>query len=206
VGTEWQASGRYVMVCNCDYGCPCNFNARPTFGFCQGIVGVHIDRGSFGDIALDGTKVYLSVKWPGAVHEGNGVAAIYLDANETPAQREALLTLVRGGVPAGFNMGLYLGTCSHVLEPRVVDIRTEGEGKDLQVTIGNLARFRFQPIRNPVSKAEVWPRVVLPQGLMTKEFQSFTTTEFWVSDGPELQFNHLGKAAQVGPIEWKGAA
>lgn len=203
---DWQASGKYLMVCNCDYGCPCNFNARPTAGFCQGIVGVTIDRGNFGEVSLDGTKIYLAAKWPGAVHEGNGVGAVYLDGNDSPAQREALLTLLRGGVPAGFNLGLYLGTFSHLLEPRVVDIRTEGEGKDLAVTIGSHVRFRFQSVRNPVSKNEVFPRVVLPQGLMAKEFESFTTTEFWVSDGPELQFTHLGKAAQSGAIQWKGVA
>ena len=32
----WHLSGTVFIACNCDYGCPCNFNARPTHGSCEG--------------------------------------------------------------------------------------------------------------------------------------------------------------------------
>ena len=42
MATKWHINGDYVLACNCDFGCPCNFNARPTMGFCQGAVGFQI--------------------------------------------------------------------------------------------------------------------------------------------------------------------
>ncbi len=30
--TSWQLQGTVLVACNCDYGCPCNFNALPTTG------------------------------------------------------------------------------------------------------------------------------------------------------------------------------
>ncbi|MFP5356482.1 MAG: DUF1326 domain-containing protein [Gemmatimonadota bacterium] len=202
--TAWQLKGSYIMACNCDYGCPCNFNARPTRGSCEGIVGILVDKGTYGAVRLDGSKLMLALKWPGAVHEGNGVGSVYLDEKDSPEQRDALYALLQAGVPAGFPLGLYLGTLSHVIGPRTVNVDFHLAGKDTTISVGEHARCRLQPIRNPVTKAEVAPKVVLPQGLMVKEADQFTTTEFWVDDGPELQYTHLGKAAQIGPIAWQG--
>ena len=28
----------YVETCNCDFGCPCNFNGFPTYGYCRALV------------------------------------------------------------------------------------------------------------------------------------------------------------------------
>ena len=35
--TEWQIEGEWFKNCNCDPGCPCDFNQRPTKGFCEGM-------------------------------------------------------------------------------------------------------------------------------------------------------------------------
>jgi Protein of unknown function (DUF1326) len=35
--TEWHISGESVVTCNCAWGCPCQFNAAPTSGRCQGL-------------------------------------------------------------------------------------------------------------------------------------------------------------------------
>ncbi|NPC57753.1 DUF1326 domain-containing protein [Caenimonas soli] len=32
----WFFEADYFTACNCDWGCPCNFNARPTEGRCMG--------------------------------------------------------------------------------------------------------------------------------------------------------------------------
>ncbi|MBI3028769.1 MAG: DUF1326 domain-containing protein [Candidatus Rokubacteria bacterium] len=34
--TAWEVKGTITLACNCDWGCPCNFNARPTYGHCEG--------------------------------------------------------------------------------------------------------------------------------------------------------------------------
>ena len=33
---KWTMQGTLLQGCNCDYGCPCNFNARPTTGDWEG--------------------------------------------------------------------------------------------------------------------------------------------------------------------------
>src|SRR5258705_4352400 len=75
----WQLTGTVLIACNCDYGCPCNFNALPSHGHCEGGWMWHVDRGSFDGVALDGLNFSVMVKWPGAIHESNGHALILID-------------------------------------------------------------------------------------------------------------------------------
>ena len=70
--TPWEVHGRSFGNCNCAYGCPCQFNALPTYGTCEAAVGYIIDKGFYGDVSLDGLMAGFSAKFPGAVHEGNG--------------------------------------------------------------------------------------------------------------------------------------
>ena len=35
--TAWEIKGREFGNCNCDYSCPCQFNALPTHGHCHAI-------------------------------------------------------------------------------------------------------------------------------------------------------------------------
>ena len=45
---QWALHGREFANCNCSYGCPCQFNALPTYGNCRAVVGIQIDRGFHG--------------------------------------------------------------------------------------------------------------------------------------------------------------
>lgn len=203
MATKWHINGDYILACNCDYGCPCNFNARPTPGFCQGAIGFLVADGAYGDVRLDGQKVFLAANWPGAIHEGNGVAASYIDEGATPAQREALVKIVSGEA-GGMPFGILAGTFSRMLEPRFVKIDVEVAGKDTSAAVDGRIKMSFQPIRNPVTKAEAYPRVVLPQGFIFKEGEQYSLKEFWVSDGPELNFAHPGKCAELAKVQWEG--
>ena len=51
---DWMIKGPKVASCNCSYGCPCEFNARPTNDVCEGLEAQRIDQGYFGDVRLDG--------------------------------------------------------------------------------------------------------------------------------------------------------
>ena len=61
---SWQLSGNVLIACNCDYGCPCNFNALPTHGDCEGGWIWSIDNGTVDGVDLiattrDGTTVAI---------------------------------------------------------------------------------------------------------------------------------------------------
>src|SRR6266540_3731742 len=76
---SWHLNGKVLVACNCDWGCPCNFNALPTKGKCEGGWTWHVEKGSYGDVDLDGLSFSVYVNWPGAIHEGNGEALVLLD-------------------------------------------------------------------------------------------------------------------------------
>src|SRR5271165_7430606 len=93
---NWMIKARDFTNCNCAYGCPCQFNARPTHGNCKAILCYAIDEGYHGSTRLDGLKVAGVAAWPGAIHEGNGEVQLIVDQQATPAQREALLRIFSG--------------------------------------------------------------------------------------------------------------
>ena len=66
--TPWRISGDEVGSCNCAWGCPCQFNALPTHGRCEGLAGIHIREGYFGSTRLDGVRFAQPLWWPGAIH------------------------------------------------------------------------------------------------------------------------------------------
>ena len=72
---KWTIHAREFVNCNCAYGCPCQFNALPTYGNCQAVAAMQIDKGHHGDTSLDGLKFVGIFRWPGAIHEGKGEAA-----------------------------------------------------------------------------------------------------------------------------------
>ena len=67
---KWSLEADYLQACNCDYGCPCEFEARPTQGFCDGMGAWRINRGRYGKLSLDGLALGFVAHWPGALHEG----------------------------------------------------------------------------------------------------------------------------------------
>ena len=57
---SWKVHAYFLDACNCDWGCPCQFNAKPTNGNCEGIAGYHIVTGSYGtEVKLDGLNMAL---------------------------------------------------------------------------------------------------------------------------------------------------
>ena len=93
---DWSIRGPEITTCNCDWGCPCQFNALPTKGDCRAAVAFRIDKGHFGNVKLDGLKVVGVFAWPGAIHEGRGEALAIIDERATPEQRDALLKILTG--------------------------------------------------------------------------------------------------------------
>jgi hypothetical protein len=44
--------GPKFVTCNCNYGCPCEFNAPPTREVCEGFEAMQIEERYFGDVRL----------------------------------------------------------------------------------------------------------------------------------------------------------
>ena len=92
----WTIKGREFVNCNCAYGCPCQFNALPTYGHCRAVLGIDIETGHHGETHLDGLRFAAALTWPGAIHEGHGEAFVVIDERADAAQRDALLRIISG--------------------------------------------------------------------------------------------------------------
>ncbi len=93
---NWNLEGEWFKNCNCDPGCPCDFNQAPTHPNCEGMVAMRIDRGHFGDVNLDGLCFAGTVWWPGRMDEGNGAVQPIIDERADEGQRHALLEIMSG--------------------------------------------------------------------------------------------------------------
>ena len=86
----WSLAGTYFEACNCTVPCPCIFKSPPTDGTCTVMIGWHIERGRFGDIALDGLNIIHMVDVPGLMVDGGWRLARYVDDRGDAAQADAL--------------------------------------------------------------------------------------------------------------------
>ena len=76
---SWYLSGPSFGSCNCDYGCPCQFESKPTLGHCRGFEAAEILQGHFGETKLDGLRFVLLYAWPGPVYEGKDEMQAVID-------------------------------------------------------------------------------------------------------------------------------
>ena len=199
---RWNLTGHVLVACNCDWGCPCNFNARPTAGKCEGGWTWHVDAGAFDGVSLDGLNFSVYVNWPGAIHEGNGVALILIDDRSTDEQRQAITRLIEG--KSGGPWGILGWTWPTIHGPFPASYDFVVDGVNTRLKCGDYVLAECSPIRNPVSGAEVHPGVVLPEGLIMKKGDVGMTTSFRVSNG--IEYDHSGKYMALGPFEYSGVS
>lgn len=165
---DWEIKGREFVNCNCNYGCPCQFNALPTHGNCQGVGAYDIDQGHFGDVRLDGLQAAAIFQWPGPIHEGHGIFQAIIDARANEAQREALRKILYGEEtePGATVWNVFMTTVSTVLEPVYKDIQFEVdvEARQARLLVPGLIESTGEPIRNPVTGETHRARIDLPDG------------------------------------------
>src|SRR5947208_6327073 len=155
-GTDWRLSGEWIKNCNCAFGCPCDFNARPTQGYCKGFLGMHILDGYFGDVRLDGLSFFVVVDFPGPLHEGNGTVQAIIDERATEAQRAALFGILSGQNSAeGTLFHIVTLSVSKMLDPIFAPIHVEFDmpGRRAKVSIPGVLESENEPIKNPVTGA-----------------------------------------------------
>lgn len=198
--TSWKLKGKVLIACNCDWGCPCNFNAPPTSGVCEGGWTWHVEQGRFGDVVLDGLNFSVVVKWPGAIHHGNGEGVVLVDERADARQRDAIATLVKGGV--GGPWGILAWTWPKVHGPKAVPYDLVFDGVHTRLAAGNCLVIESTTIKNPVNGKDAHPGIVLPEGLIVKSADLGSSTTNRITG--EITFDHPGKYTAVGPFEYAG--
>lgn len=199
--TPWEIKATELVACNCAYGCPCQFNALPTYGNCEAMAGFQIEEGFFGETRLDGLNAVGIMWWPGPIHEGGGKAFMIVDERADAAQREALLTILSGGEtePGATVWSVFASTMEEVFEPafEAIEITVDVEARQGRVSVEGLAQSKGEPIRNPVTGDEHRARIDLTDGfeytLAEMGSATFSTT------GP-IALDHTDRYAQFARI------
>ncbi len=168
MAVEWEIHGFEFGNCNCDYGCPCQFEADPTHGNCRGNGFFSIETGHFGEVSLDGLKMGALYAWPGPIHEGKGQCQIIIDAKADEAQRDALGRISRGEEAEPFSniFSVYAEMCDEIFEPvfAEIDFEMDMEGRRAKVVVHGLGQCTGEPIIG-VAGTEHRAQIHLPHGL-----------------------------------------
>jgi hypothetical protein len=166
--TEWEIKAREFASCNCSYGCPCQFNALPTHGFCEAAGGFAIERGHFGAVRLDGLRAAGIYHWPGPVHKGNGAMQLVIDERADLAQRNALVGIMSGEETkeASTMWWVYAAMCTTRHPPifAPIELEIDVDGRRGHLLVKGVVEVTGRPIKNPVTGADHRARIDLPHG------------------------------------------
>jgi hypothetical protein len=203
---DWRVFGEEVGSCNCDWGCPCQFDADPTHGNCHALIGYEIREGHFGETPLDGVRFALVVSWPGAIHEGDGTVQLIVDQAVGAEQREAIEQLV-SGEHGGTYFEIFASVLPHKRDPLVapIEIETDRERRVASLRVGELAEASIEPIKNPVSGEEHRARIDLPDGFEYKQAEMGNTARADVAGAQPLSFTLENTYGQLNTFDWSPA-
>ena len=203
--TEWLLRGPEIATCNCNYGCPCQFNSLPTTGDCRAAVGMHIEKGHYGKIKLDGLSWVGIFAWPGPIHMGHGEVQPIVDERATPEQREALLKILSGqdSEPGATYFQVFSTTLEKVHDPLFKKIHFKVDMKSCEgsVSVPGTLEVTTAAILNPMSGKPHHPKVSLRAGFefAEAEFASGSSK----SSGPIVLANE-NKHAHIAMINITG--
>ena len=204
--TSWRIAGDEVGNCNCDWGCPCQFDALPTHGNCMAMIAYEINEGGFGDTSLEGVRFAWLVWWPGPIHEGGGTRLTVVDESASAEQREAIEPLTAGKHGGGY-FEVFASVMSTELDTvyAPIEVEADREARTATVRIGDLAESTVEPIKNPVTGDPHRVRIDLPDGFEYKQAEIGNTMHARVSAEEPLSFTLENTYAQLNPFEWTNA-
>jgi hypothetical protein len=196
--------GHLLGACNCAWGCPCNFDAPPTNGSCDGFYARLVEEGSFGDVALEGVKFLTGGHSPGPIHEGGGIEVMILDEDTTPSQREALERLFEGGgvgEPFDTFASVRATTLPTIVAP--VEFKLAGIRSRVRVAGGDIFDLSMARIPNPVTGEEEEIYIDKPTGFTA------TRSEMGMSlvhrfNGGGMSWDHSGAYAEYCEFDYSG--
>ncbi len=200
---KWNFEAEYIQSCNCDFGCPCNFNGYPTHGNCEALVAYHVKTGQFGGTNVDGVKFAFAFWWPKAIHEGNGVARLYVDPSATSEQRKAIEEISSGKHGGGI-FEIVPKTLSKVHPTKGAKIDFHYAGYDSWFTVEGVGEVHSEHIRNPVTGDKFEGTIDLPGGIGWKKAIVTSIKKWWMRD-EDLRAEHTNKAGFVTTAKFSDA-
>ena len=199
--TPYRIKANWLETCNCDPGCNCNFGGFPDHGACEGLIGLQIDKGNFGDVDMAGVKAVLAIKWPKAIHEGDGTAVVFIDDSANEQQVQGLATILTGQA-GGMPWEVLATTISSLDGPILKPIQMDVNGRNSGFSIDGIVEAKMVPLKNPVTGEETEVHIIFPNGgLIWNDGDSATTSTMKVDYGA-VTFDHSGQSGIFASVEW----
>jgi hypothetical protein len=198
--TKWNFEADYFTACNCDWGCPCNFNAPPNEGRCMGWGAWNIVEGRFGATPLDGARFALYYKFPGAIDQGQGTACVYVDSRATPEQRRALEAIGAGRAGGGIFDVFGSQLVTTWLPTKVAPIEFEVEDGAGRVRIEGFGEAESELLSYP-DGSTIRPALDLPHGIEYKKGLMTNAKRWWWRDD-ELLASYANKYGAVARVHF----
>lgn len=166
---QWMIRGVEFANCNCNWGCPCQFNAPSSHGFCEAVGAGRVDQGHFNETRLDGLHWATLMRWPGEIADGDGRQQMIIDERADAAQFEAMRKILHGEstAPGATHWFVFNSTMSEVLESLRAPFETfevDVEARRARVAVPGLVELTGSPIIDPHSGDEFRARIDLPNG------------------------------------------
>lgn len=205
-GTDWRIVGECIVSCNCDWGCPCQFDALPTHGRCEGWGAYVIEEGHFGEIRLDGLKACHVMWWPGPMHEGNGNLQLIIDDSASTEQRTAMAAIYSADHGGGL-FQIFEAVCPNRNDPITAPITLEinREGRRGRLQIPGMAECTIEPIKTRVTGEEHRAQIALPGGWEFQLAEMGNNVASRIQLDAPLNYAHENSYAQLNPIDWSSA-
>jgi len=175
------------------------FSSPPTEGACEVAFAFHLDRGSFGDVSLDGLNAVLIARTPGPMIDGNWQVALYLDERADAGQQQALQAIFAGS--AGGVMGGFAPLIGEVLGIRTVPITFRIEGKRRSVEIPDVMQLAVRPVPSAMGADQeivaTNAHPFAPQGVALAVGEEGST---WSDYG--MRWDNSGRNGHYGALNW----
>jgi hypothetical protein len=200
-------------------GDPCQFNANPTHGNCEGVAGYHIKTGTYGTVKLDGLNMALIASWPGPLHEGHGKASYYIDNRADERQFEALSNIITGRAGGG-PFSVYASIIKEMQEPTKASVKFQTNDIRSRVSVSGtsedkkrrmrgeqskyvIAEAWLEPIINPVTGKAHRAIIEIPEGFESTRMEQASMKTLVANDG-YLSFRYEGTYGSFSENTWKG--
>lgn len=182
----WKIVGQLEEACRCNGACPCWFDSKPTHMNCGGGQVLFIEKGTYGDVALDG----LAIGMMGQSPDGKGMMEsfgewnfinFYIDEKANPKQREALASIAHTVMAGG---------ASKNTEDRITPITRTINGKEHSISLGKYGEFHGHLIEGGLGGSSVIKNPPGADPLHAEYNQGQTTAMTYTDAGQNWKFEN----------------
>jgi hypothetical protein len=170
-------------------------------GACDVAFGFHVEKGSYGNVSLDGLTVGMIAHTPGVMAQGNWSAAVYLDERADAQQQQALTAIFTGG--AGGPLAALAPLISQVLGVKTAPITFTKNGTHRSLEIPGTAKLSVHAAPSIVPDQEIWAANAHPFNTEGVAMAVGDAGSTWDDYG--MHWDNSGKNGHYASIKWSGA-